>query len=92
MSGRYRFCRSCSHPNRDKECIKTSKHDNFLCSEIAELAQILDHRFGGDIKLHCTILRIYVAAPLEDGETGTEKSSNELQTADGASFMGSLLN
>lgn len=64
-----------------------------LCSELAELAQILDPRFGSEILSHSTILRSYVVVPsLTEGEAVTEKSSNELQPADCASFMRRLLN
>lgn len=80
-------------PMVTKIVSKLQNYGNFFCSEFDELAQTLDLRFASYFLSHSTLLRRYEVVPsLADGEISTEKSSNELQPVDQASFMRSLLN
>lgn len=81
-------------PIAKKMFDKMTKYEALLCSELANLAQILDPRFGNDILSHSTVLRRYVILPsasIDDNTITSQRTENDPKLADGAAFMRTLL-
>lgn len=77
-------------PIAEKMLSKIDKYDGVLSGELAQLAKILDTRFGNDILADSNMLRMYVELPV-DGEPSTVTNRNEVMGSSGSDFMCLLL-
>lgn len=74
-------------------CSKLQKCIDVLCSETAQLAQILDPRFSSDLISYFEILRRYIVIPsASEHESGNANNLSEPPISSGVNFMQSVLN
>lgn len=77
-------------PISEKMLSKIEKYDGVLCNELAQLAKVLEHRFGNDILEDSNMLHKYVDLP-STIEPCTVQTYYEITPSSGLDFMRQLL-
>lgn len=77
-------------PIAEKMLSKIEKYDDVLCGELAQLAKVVDPRFGSDLLSDSMLLRKYVELP-SIGNSSNEESNYGVLRTSGSEFMRELL-